>query len=373
MKFRLLAERLRDQLTDGRWPVGARLPTEPQLAAEHAVGVNTVRRAVGLLVAEGIVERRQGSGTYVAHRPSSRVAGRRLVGVLVPSTSYYYPRVIEGIERTLTSAGIGFILASSDYRPDRERSQLRSLLDSGPAGLVLVPNLHLMDDAQGYVDSLRELPVPYVLVERRPPAPAPDDPTSYVVTNHAGGVHAAVRHLVGLGHTRIGYLGRIRTGTADQIAAGFAAAAAGLCVTQVPAAVVRRESWTADEIGDYARACRDHHVSAVFCHGDRDAATLLVHARRLGMSAPGGLAVVAYDDEVAELGDPPLTAVAPPKRAVGALAAELLLRRIDGDATVPGHRVELQPRLMVRASCGGAVGGSRRRHRFRDEAREPRC
>ncbi|GAA0804893.1 GntR family transcriptional regulator [Spirilliplanes yamanashiensis] len=353
-KFRVLAEVLRRQVADGQWPVGGRLPTEPRLAAEHGVGVNTVRRAVGLLVAEGVVERRQGSGTYVVRRPRPASAGRRLVGVLVPSTSYYYPRVIEGIERTLTAAGTGVVLASSDYRCDREDAQLRSLLGSGVAGLVLVPNLHLVADAQRHVDALRDLPVPYVLAERRPPAPAPDDPTTYVTTHHAGGVHAAVRHLVGLGHTRIGYLGRVRTGTAQPITAGFAAAAAALGVTPVPEAVVCRESWTAGQIGEFARACRTHRVSAVFCHGDRDAATLLAHARRLGMRAPGDLAVITYDDEVAELGDPPLTAVAPPKEQVGATAAELLLRRIDGGAGVPVQRVELQPRLIVRASCGGA-------------------
>jgi DNA-binding LacI/PurR family transcriptional regulator len=353
MKFRLLAERLRQQISDGDWPVGGRLPTEPQLAAVHAVGVNTVRRAVGLLVAEGIVERRQGSGTYVAQRPLATSTGRRLVGVLVPSTSYYYPRVIEGIERELTAAETGFILASSEYRPDLERMQLRSLLDSGVEGLILVPNLHVMQQPQAHVDSLRELPVPYVLVERRPPRPTPDDTTSYVVTHHTGGVFTAVRHLVELGHTRIGYLGRLRTGTSEEITEGFEHSMRTFGVGPVSQAVVRRELWSTDEIGAFAQDCREHRVSAVFCHGDRDAATLLAHARRLGMRVPEDLAIVAYDDEVAELGDPPLTSVAPPKAELGALAAELLLRRITAGAALSPRRIELQPRLIVRASCGG--------------------
>jgi GntR family transcriptional regulator of arabinose operon len=339
MKFRLLAERLRQQISDGDWPVGGRLPTEPQLAAAHAVGVNTVRRAVGVLVAEGIVERRQGSGTYVAQRPVMASTGRRLVGV----------------ERALTAAETGFILASSEYRYDLERMQLRSLLDSGVEGLIVVPNLHVMDDPQAHVDSLRELPVPYVLVERRPPRPTPDDPTCYVVTNHAGGVFTAVRHLVGLGHTRIGYLGRVRTGTSEEITdtEGFERSMRTFGMDPVAQAVVRRVLWTTDEIGEFALACRDHRVGAVFCHGDRDAATLLAHARRLGLRVPEDLAIVAYDDEVAELGDPPLTAVAPPKAELGALAAELLLRRITAGTAQSPHRIELQPRLIVRASCGG--------------------
>ncbi|MFI9842167.1 GntR family transcriptional regulator [Nonomuraea sp. NPDC051941] len=350
MKSEKVAAALRERIADEGWSVGSRLPTERELAATFGVGVNTVRRAVGILVDEGVVVRRQGSGTYVASRPAP--TGRRLIGVLVPSTSYYYPRVIEGIERALTAAGAGVILASSENQPGLEHAQTRRLLDSGVEGLILVPNLNVMDDPQAHIEALRKLPVPYVLVERRPTVLEPDDPTSYVVTNHVGGVHAAVRHLVGLGHSRIGFVGRVRTGTADVVTDGFERAIRTLGVERVAEAVVRRTEWPAEELLAFARDCRDHRVSAVFCHGDRDAASLVVQARRLGLRVPEDLALVAYDDDVVDLTDPPLTAVAPPKPEVGALAAELLLRRID-DPAAPAHRIELQPRLVVRGSCGG--------------------
>ncbi|WP_433357184.1 substrate-binding domain-containing protein [Microtetraspora malaysiensis] len=54
---------------------------------------------------------------------------------------------------------------------------------------------------------------------------------------------------------------------------------------------------------------------------------------------------------------PPLTAVAPPKRAVGATAVELLLRRLRSGSALPVHHVELLPELKVRASCGAASAG----------------
>lgn len=353
MKSEFVARQLCERILHEGWSVGTKLPTEPELAESYGVGLNTVRRAVGILVAEDVVVRRQGSGTYVASLPPA--PRRRLLGVLVPSTSYYYPRVIEGIERAATAAGAGVILASSENRLNLEQEQTRRLIDSGVDGLILVPNLNLSDDPQAHVDALGRLPVPYVLVERRPPAPAPDDATSYVVTHHAGGVFAALRHLVGLGHTRIGYLGRLRTGTATVITEGFALAVSSLGLEPVPEAAVQRVAWTSEEVHDYAAMCREQGITAVFCHGDRDAAMLLAHARRLGLRVPQDLAVVAYDDDVAEFGDPPLTAVAPPKAEVGALAAEFLLRRIEEGPDVPARRIELQPRLVVRASCGGAA------------------
>lgn len=357
-KYLQVAGRLRGNIENGTWAPGTQLPVERELADELAVSVNTLRRAVGELVGEGLVQRRQGAGTFVAAaeppaEPSAAAkGGRRLVGVLVPSTTYYYPRVVDGIQRVLRDAGVGVVLASSKYDLAIEREEMQAMRDSGVQGLLLVPNLHLMDDPQGQLDALRELPLPYVLVERKPPAPAPDDPTSFVGTDHAGGVFGAVRHLRGLGHTRVGCLGRLRTGTADLVANGFDAAADLLGIDVVAGAVARRRVWTGENITTYVRHCAEAGVTAVFCHGDRDAAALIVEARRQGLSVPADLAVVAYDDEVAEVGDIPLTAVSPPKEQVGALAAQLLLRLLDPDDDTPPHRVQIQPRLVVRASCG---------------------
>jgi len=61
----ITVERLRLQITSGLWPVGGRIPTEPELTAFLGVGRNTVREAVQALVHAGLLARRQGSGTYV--------------------------------------------------------------------------------------------------------------------------------------------------------------------------------------------------------------------------------------------------------------------------------------------------------------------
>lgn len=60
-----VTDQLRDEIRAGRWPVGSRIPTEPELAELTGTGRNTVREAVQALVHSGLLERRQGSGTYV--------------------------------------------------------------------------------------------------------------------------------------------------------------------------------------------------------------------------------------------------------------------------------------------------------------------
>ncbi|MFI7577307.1 FadR/GntR family transcriptional regulator [Micromonospora sp. NPDC049497] len=70
---------LRQRILGGEWPVGGRIPTEPQLVAALGVGRNTVREAVRALVHAGVLECRQGSGTYVVSTDElAPVVARRL-------------------------------------------------------------------------------------------------------------------------------------------------------------------------------------------------------------------------------------------------------------------------------------------------------
>src|SRR3954447_331643 len=66
-------DQLREQIVAGTWPIGGRIPTESELAALTGTSRNTVREAVQSLVHAGLLERRQGSGTYVL--AASELAG----------------------------------------------------------------------------------------------------------------------------------------------------------------------------------------------------------------------------------------------------------------------------------------------------------
>jgi DNA-binding FadR family transcriptional regulator len=66
-------ERLRDQVTSGAWPVGTRLPSETALAAELGVGRSTIREAIRALASTGMVESRQGAGTFVRAAAAAEV------------------------------------------------------------------------------------------------------------------------------------------------------------------------------------------------------------------------------------------------------------------------------------------------------------
>ncbi|HKS49845.1 MAG TPA: GntR family transcriptional regulator, partial [Amycolatopsis sp.] len=61
----LTTSQLHDQITSGTWPVGSRIPAETELAEMLGVGRSTVREAIRALVHIGLLEARQGTGTFV--------------------------------------------------------------------------------------------------------------------------------------------------------------------------------------------------------------------------------------------------------------------------------------------------------------------
>ncbi|MET1008245.1 MAG: FCD domain-containing protein [Propionibacteriaceae bacterium] len=93
--------RLRQQITSGTWPVGSRIPTEPQLAAQLGVARNTVREAVRALAHNGLLDIRQGSGTWV-------IATSELAGVMQRRFAAADPSHVTELRGTLEAAAAGF-------------------------------------------------------------------------------------------------------------------------------------------------------------------------------------------------------------------------------------------------------------------------
>ncbi|MFJ1601701.1 FadR/GntR family transcriptional regulator [Streptomyces sp. NPDC088261] len=88
---------LRNQITSGAWPVGSRIPTEPELVEQLGVARNTVREAVRALAHNGLLDIRQGSGTYV-------VATSELAGVMQRRFADADDRHIAELRSTLESS-----------------------------------------------------------------------------------------------------------------------------------------------------------------------------------------------------------------------------------------------------------------------------
>ncbi|MDH6288910.1 MULTISPECIES: FadR/GntR family transcriptional regulator [Rhodococcus] len=114
-----VTEQLRDEICSGRWAVGAKIPTETALSELTGTGRNTVREAVQALVHTGLLERRQGSGTYV-------VATSDVGGTLGKYFAGAHERDVTELRQALDVTAAA--LAARRRTPD-DVARLQSLLD----------------------------------------------------------------------------------------------------------------------------------------------------------------------------------------------------------------------------------------------------
>ncbi|MFB7126858.1 substrate-binding domain-containing protein [Kitasatospora sp. NPDC056273] len=332
-----------------------------ELADRLGIPAVTVRRDVAALADAGRLSRSHGFVSLErpddgARPPLAPGPGQgRALGLLVPSVGSYFDEVIAGARAAAAAAGARLVLGIAPYGAGGDRLQAERLLESGAEGLLLAPGLVPGRTAEDYA-WLDALPVPAVLVERRSPTPdGPGAGLDTVASDHRHGVLSALRHLAGLGHGSVLLAARGDSWTAAEVRAGYREGTRLLGLPDLPALdMLGPGNLPADPeplVARIAEAARSG-TRALLVHNDQDALRLAPLLRAHGLAVPADVALVAYDDVFAALAAPPLTAVAPPKHAVGAAAVDLLLRRLAAGAELPVHRTALLPVLRVRASCG---------------------
>lgn len=331
----------------------------------------TVRRDINELVRAGLAQRFHGGVTLTEdgrHRAAPAGAPRQLrFGVLMPDNGYFR-EVLTGIAEATAGMNARQALMLSQYDGVADRSAVQSLVQDKVDGLLLAPaDAHNTGNVQ-FAEELRSLPVPVVLMERRLDAAVLVDGLDHVVSDHDAGARLAVEHLAGLGHRRIALVAKTLGPTVPRVHAGYGYAVRALGRDALPPIEVPQlstlETATDRRFNDAVTTLRDLGATAVLIHGDHEAVALVQLARERGLRVPEDLAVVSYDDDMAAYAGIPLTAVAPPKRQLGAIAVEVLAARIRQGSTRPVTHIALQPSLVIRDSCG-----ARRRERRGASAR----
>ncbi|WP_078876592.1 LacI family DNA-binding transcriptional regulator [Streptomyces sp. 150FB] len=291
-------------------------------------------------------------------------------------------QLIRGVQNVAKEQGLSVVLTETGTRHSPGADWVEGVLRRRPIGVVLV-FAALPDELK---KKLWSRAIPFVIID---PAgdPAPDVP-SVGSANWAGGL-AATRHLVELGHRRIGVI----TGPEDMLCSlarldGFRSALSVAGLETDPALI---------RFGDFHVASGHAHAmdllstpgpdrpTAIFAGSDLQALGVLEAARVLGLQVPGDLSVVGYDDlPLAQWSSPALTTVHQPLVQMGEEAARMLMRlrrqeqgegagaqprrqagkqtgQQAGQQTDTESSIELGTRLVVRNSTarydGGGQGG----------------
>ncbi|MEU6816541.1 LacI family DNA-binding transcriptional regulator [Streptomyces sp. NPDC046860] len=265
--------------------------------------------------------------------------------------------VIRGVENVARDAGLSVVLSESAGRLTPGRTWADQVAGRRPHGVILV--LSGLDESQRALLTSRS--VPFVVMD---PAGDPGAAVPSVgATNWQGGL-AATRHLIDLGHTRIGAIsGPSRMMCARARLDGYRAALETAGLPADPA--LTEEGDFHHESGHrlgLALLGRPDRPTAVFAGNDLQALGLYEAARELGLRVPEDLSVVGFDDlPVARWVGPPLTTVRQPLTEMAEAAARLVLDLGRGDRERTATRLELATSLVVRSSTAPpSLQGGRR-------------
>ena len=93
-KYLALADSLRADIASGRYRAGQKLPTEAELGGASGLSRQTVRQAIGTLEREGLLRRKQGSGTYVLRGMPEKPPTKNIGVVSTYLDAYIFPSII---------------------------------------------------------------------------------------------------------------------------------------------------------------------------------------------------------------------------------------------------------------------------------------
>lgn len=348
-------ETIRKQILGGKWGVGVKIPSERELEQELGISRLTISKGLAHLVAEGLLTRRRGQGTFVTGQSQqTRHKGLWVKFISPMGVTQGEVPVKHGAMEGLYDAvgGLGFQVGVDFYRtPEEQAALLDRTHDPRTGGLLIW--FEPAADTVGALSRLRKRGVPFVLVDAYPP----DTEMDYVVSDNLEGGRLLVEHLARMGHRRIGYVSRLidRTSLRDR-QAGFLQ---GMVTHRL--SLVAEQVVTLTHAGEAALAeiprVMEHFLALVprltaLCFSNDDLALAAVeYLRTKGIQVPRDLSVVGYDNvDRSKYGPVSLTTVQQDFYGMGKVAGEIISERLNGAGNGRPSQLSLKPELVVRES-----------------------
>ncbi|HTI74418.1 MAG TPA: LacI family DNA-binding transcriptional regulator [Mycobacterium sp.] len=334
--------------------------TLSEVASLAEVSISTVSKVLNGRTGVSRETRARIEALLQSNQYSSRMSKRSkasLIEVLCYEIeSPFASQILGAIERTARGQRIGMVLTGATEQHLPEPDWIDAVLRRQPIGVILVAGVLPAADKQRLVSRN----IPLVMVD---PAGALEPDVPSIGSADWTGGYLATRHLIDLGHRRIGII----TGPGTMLAAtarlsGYRAAleAARLPVDQDLVRPGEFHHRDGVEEGRRLLSRRDR-PTAVFASSDVVALGVYEAARSLGLAIPGDLSVVGYDDlRIAQWAGPPLTTIHVPLAGMAEQAVRLALRLRD-EPDLAFSRIDLDTSLVVRESTAAPRRSGRTR------------
>ena len=288
---------------------------------------------------------------YVRNGAAQALASRRTrtVAAIYPTLSNpIFSVSIHELQQTLWKSGYQLLVASHEYKPDREIELLRTIVERGVDALVLVG----IDHSNEVFELARQYALPYVMTWSIDGSRYPH----CIGFSYYDAAFDLASLVVKKGHRRIALCNGFEGSNerARSRAAGTRAAlkAAGL---SLDSSLMTEQPFNFEGGREAVRVFLAHATppTVLICGTDLQAIGAIDECRRRGIRVPEDLSITGFDDiEHAAIVVPHLTTVKVPTEEIGVLAARRVVALIEGQAVSPA--TPLETKVIVRESLGAA-------------------
>ncbi|MGJ3240120.1 MAG: GntR family transcriptional regulator [Anaerolineae bacterium] len=360
-----LHQKLRDaifeQIYDGTLKAGDTLPSERAMKEHFGVSRATVRQAVTTLIQEGYLQSVAGTGTFVLEQ-SRKMTSAGLIGLITssPNFNFFYPQLTAAFNDRIRSAGYGLVMSLHSENASTLGQITDELLAQNVVGLAITPPRY--GDITPILNHLRRQKVPVVLIGR-----TAQYNIDLVATDNESIGYNATRYLLQKGHQHIAFVGLLDYSTGNERANGYKRA---LEEAQLPPHIVQIHEHADTKNHNQSGVPREHlappaqeaayqtwgrddgipEPTAAFCFNDITAMGIYKALRNLKRRIPDDVSLVSVDNLITVRHfEVPLTTFALPGQEIGIRSAEILLRRLSGDAA-PAQTILLPAEFIERES-----------------------
>ncbi|QOQ39228.1 LacI family DNA-binding transcriptional regulator [Trueperella pecoris] len=269
------------------------------------------------------------------------------IGIIVPElTNPIFPLFTQYIASSMTLQGFTPLLGTQMAGGATEDSYVEAMIEQQVSGFVFISGLHADSTASiGRYERIAERNIPYVTINgAHPSLPNPD-----FSTDDVSAVRQAIRHLIALGHRKIGLAsGPLRFIPSREKTETYLDVMRHMLPQEKPRLV--HTLYTVAGGQSAAAQLIAAGCTAIICGSDLMALGAVRHCRAVGLSVPHDVSIVGFDDSpISGYADPPLTTLRQPVKTMAESAVSTLLAMIGGTSSDVG-KMKFEPELIVRES-----------------------
>jgi len=341
------------------------------VAAHAGVSIKTVSRVINNEPSVRPATKKKVEDAVKALNYQPNLAARNLAGsrtytiafIYDNPNAYYVIDMQNGILNACKARGYELLIHPSNSKSASVHDELKNLVEhSKVAGLVLTPPF---SETPAVIETLQDLDVDYVRIVSK--TADVKDQDNCIQVDDSAAAFDITRHLIGLGHKRIGFLcgGEEHISTHSRLDGyRLAMKEAGLPIDE---SLILKGEYSFDSGVQGAKALlgSDNPPSAIFASNDEMAAGALFAARLMNLDIPSQLSIVGFEDSpFSRQTWPKLTTAHQPNNEIAKCAAALVLSKARGKTSSEnasaskeaGIQREFTPELVVRDSSGSAPG-----------------